>query len=66
MGVCPPVRTVYWGLETAKLNRFKDKLRNMSKEDLETAAQKIGKDVIEKSIEAVEKGKEALEAALKK
>ena len=66
MGICPPVRTVYWGLETAKLNRFKEKLRNMSKEDLETAAQKIGKDVIEKSIEAVEKGKEALEAALKK
>ncbi len=31
MGVCPPVRTVYWALETAKLNRFKDKLRNMGK-----------------------------------
>ncbi len=31
MGVCPPVRTVYWALETAKLNRFKEKLRNMGK-----------------------------------
>ncbi len=31
MGVCPPVRTVYWGLETAKLNRFKKKLREMDK-----------------------------------
>ena len=29
MGVCPPVRTVYWGLETAKLNRFKKKLKEM-------------------------------------
>ena len=66
MGVCPPVRTVYWGLETAKLNRFKEKLRGMNVEELEAAAQKIGKDIIEKSVEAVEKGKEALEAALKK
>ena len=31
MGVCPPVRTVYWGLETAKLNRFKEKLKGMKK-----------------------------------
>ena len=31
MGVCPPVRTVYWGLETAKLNRFKEKLKNIKK-----------------------------------
>lgn len=31
MGICPPVRTVYWGLETAKLNRFKEKLKNLKK-----------------------------------
>ncbi len=26
MGICPPVRTVYWGLEGAKLKRFKQKI----------------------------------------
>ena len=31
MGVCPPVRTVYWELETAKLRRFKKKLREIGK-----------------------------------
>ena len=31
MGVCPPVRTVYWGLETAKLERFKKKLKDLGK-----------------------------------
>lgn len=31
MGVCPPVRAVYWGLETAKLNRFKEKLKTIGK-----------------------------------
>ena len=31
MGVCPPVRAVYWGLETAKLNRFKEKLKSIGK-----------------------------------
>ena len=31
MGVCPPVKTVYWALETAKLERFKKKLREMGK-----------------------------------
>ncbi len=31
MGVCPPVRTVYWGLETAKLNRFREKLKSIKK-----------------------------------
>lgn len=31
MGICPPVRSVYWGLETAKLNRFKKKLKEMNK-----------------------------------
>lgn len=29
MGVCPPVRTVYWKLETDKLERFKEKLKNL-------------------------------------
>lgn len=32
MGVCPPIRTVYWGLENAKLNRFKEKLKNIKSE----------------------------------
>ncbi|MBQ7741222.1 MAG: SDR family NAD(P)-dependent oxidoreductase [Eubacterium sp.] len=27
MGVCPPIRTVYWKLEKNKLDRFKNKLR---------------------------------------
>ena len=31
MGVCPPVRTVYWKLETDKLERFKKKLRELGK-----------------------------------
>ncbi|MBQ5995445.1 MAG: SDR family NAD(P)-dependent oxidoreductase [Clostridia bacterium] len=31
MGVCPPVRTVYWKLETNKLNRFKEKLKSLNK-----------------------------------
>ncbi len=29
MGVAPPVRTVYWNLETAKLNRFKKRLADV-------------------------------------
>ena len=29
MGVCPPVRTVYWKLETGKLERFKKNLKEM-------------------------------------
>ncbi len=29
MGVCPPVRTFYWYLEKRKLERFKEKLKNM-------------------------------------
>ncbi len=31
MGVCPPVRTVYWKLENNKLTRFKKKLEDMKK-----------------------------------
>ena len=31
MGICPPVRTVYWKLENAKLTRFKKKLEDMKK-----------------------------------
>lgn len=31
MGICPPVRTVYWHLENNKLNRFKKKLEDMKK-----------------------------------
>lgn len=31
MGICPPVRTVYWKLENAKLKRFKKKLEDMKK-----------------------------------
>lgn len=37
MGVCPPVRTVYWGLETAKLERFKQKLIDMGISSREVA-----------------------------
>ena len=58
MGVCPPIRTVYWGLETAKLNRFKQKLIDLGKDAVVT-----GKDVVE---DAVEKGKKAAEKVLKK
>ena len=31
MGICPPIRTVYWKLETNKLERFKKKLNQMNK-----------------------------------
>lgn len=31
MGVCPPVKTVYWQLEKNKLTRFKKKLEDMKK-----------------------------------
>ena len=37
MGVCPPVRTVYWGLEKAKLERFKQKLIDMGINSREVA-----------------------------
>ena len=28
MGVCPPVRTVYWALEKKKFNEFKEHIKN--------------------------------------
>ena len=31
MGICPPVRTVYWKLENNKLERFKKKLEAANK-----------------------------------
>ena len=31
MGVLPPVKTIYWGLENAKLERFKYKLKELKK-----------------------------------
>ncbi len=37
MGVCPPVRTVYWSLEKAKLGRFKQKLIDMGINSREVA-----------------------------
>ncbi len=37
MGVCPPVRTVYWCLENAKLERFKQKLIDMGINSREVA-----------------------------
>ena len=40
MGVCPPVRTVYWGLETAKFNRFKQKLKTLGDNAIAAALKK--------------------------
>ncbi|MBQ9459813.1 MAG: SDR family NAD(P)-dependent oxidoreductase [Oscillospiraceae bacterium] len=43
MGVVPPVRTVYWKLETAKLERFKEKLNlygERLQENMKTAVEK--------------------------
>ncbi|MBR3438375.1 MAG: hypothetical protein IKH13_02595, partial [Clostridia bacterium] len=28
MGICPPVRTVYWALEKKKFNEFKENIKN--------------------------------------
>jgi hypothetical protein len=54
MGVVPPVRTVYWRLETAKLDRFKEKLA-------------IYHDRIHENVShAVEKGREVGETLLEK
>ena len=49
MGVAPPVRTVYWKLETAKLERFKKKLsvyHERVHEDVKAAVEK-GREVRE-------------------
>ena len=58
MGVCPPVRTVYWGLETAKLNRFKEKLKALG--TLSAAA------TADKGADLIKKGKDAVQAILNK
>lgn len=55
MGVAPPVRTVYWKLETAKLERFKKKLRTMVREDVAAVVEKgreVGEALLEKEREA--------------
>ncbi|MBO4914194.1 MAG: SDR family NAD(P)-dependent oxidoreductase [Oscillospiraceae bacterium] len=49
MGVAPPVRTVYWKLETAKLERFKERLAQYHErlqENVKTAVEK-GREVSE-------------------
>jgi len=65
MGICPPVKTVYWGLETAKLNRFKEKLEALGKEAA-SAAGTVTKEALDKGVAAAKKGKQALDAAVKK
>ncbi len=58
MGVCPPVRTVYWGLETAKLNRFKEKLKTLGTDAAAATA--------DKGADLIKKGKDAVQAILNK
>ena len=58
MGVCPPVRTVYWGLETAKLNRFKEKLKTLGADAAAATA--------DKGADLIKKGKDAAKAILNK
>ena len=58
MGVYPPVRTVYWGLETAKLNRFKEKLKTLGA-DAAAASADVG-------VGLLKKGKDAVQAILNK
>jgi len=58
MGVCPPVRTVYWGLETAKLNRFKEKLKTLGADAAAATA--------DKGADLIKKGKDAVQAILNK
>ena len=65
MGVCPPVRTVYWGLETAKLNRFKAKLKTLG-QDAAAVGADAGKELLGKGMDVLEKGKDAVQAILKK
>lgn len=54
MGVAPPVRTVYWKLETAKLERFKERLSEYHErlqENVKTAVEKgreVGETLLEK------------------
>ena len=58
MGVCPPVRTVYWGLETAKHNRFKEKLKTLGADAAAATA--------DKGADLLKKGKDAVQAILNK
>ena len=58
MGICPPVRTVYWGLETAKLNRFKEKLKTLGTDTAAATA--------DKGADLIKKGKDAVQAILNK
>ena len=57
MGVVPPVRTVYWNLETAKLERFKKKL-SVYHERLREDAEKLVVKGREDAEHLVEKGRE--------
>ena len=62
MGVAPPVRTVYWKLETAKLERFKKKLsvyHERVQEDVKAAVEK-GREVREEIGEKAEKVREEI------
>ena len=62
MGVAPPVRTVYWKLETAKLERFKKKLsvyHERVHEDVKAAVEK-GREVREEIGEKAEKVREEI------
>ena len=58
MGVVPPVRTVYWKLETAKLDRFKKKLEvyhDRLQENVKVAVEKgreVGEVLIERERDA--------------
>ena len=62
MGVAPPVRTVYWKMETAKLERFKKKLsvyHERVQEDVKAAVEK-GREVREEIGEKAEKVREEI------
>ena len=62
MGVAPPVRTVYWKMETAKLERFKKKLsvyHERVQEDVKAAVEK-GREVREELGEKAGKVREEL------
>ena len=62
MGVAPPVRTVYWKMETAKLERFKKKLavyHDRLQEDVKAAVEK-GHEVREELGEKAQKVREEI------
>ena len=61
MGVAPPVRTAYWKLETAKLERFKEKLERYHgalHENMKTVAESMRVAAAENMKVAAEKGRE--------